>query len=199
MKVIFPPETESAAVAAPSSANVGLAELTRKCFWWLRPALKQFLQVVLVAFLAVCSYYFMSRHVLQNVEVVGVSMVPTLHNADHLLLNHWTYLFRQPKRNDIVVLRDPSDNTFAVKRIVAGAGDSIYLKGGRVYINGTLLDEPYLAPGTPTYSYLTRKGDQLTVCGKDRYFVLGDNRKNSADSRVYGAIPRANILGTVIR
>lgn len=161
--------------------------------------LKQVFQCALVAAMACGSYWFFSKHVLQTVEVVGVSMAPTLHNADHYLLDRWTYLIRDPQPSDIVVLRDPKDNDCVVKRIIGRAGDSIQLRSGHVYLNGRELDEPYLPEGTRTYAYLTKRGDQWVVCGKDQYFVLGDNRGNSEDSRIYGPIPRENILGTVLR
>ena len=145
------------------------------------------------------SYWMTSKYVYQNVGVVGVSMVPTLQNHHHYLLNRWTYLFREPHPADIVVLRDPTDNGYAVKRIIGTAGDCIYIKNGRVYLNGRLLAEPYLEPGTATYASVTKKGDQWLVCGTNQFFVMGDNRNFSIDSRVYGAVPRDNILGTVVR
>lgn len=167
-------------------------------FLLIRPVIKVFLQCVMMAALAFGCYWVISKHIFSSVEVVGVSMVPTLQNSDHYLLDRWTYMIRDPQPNDIVVIRDPQDDNFSVKRIIGREGDSIYLKHGRVYVNGRMLDEPYLLPGTPTYGFLTRKGEQWVVCGKDRYFVMGDNRNNSADSRIYGSVPRQNILGTVV-
>ena len=125
-------------------------------------------------------------------------MVPTLCDSQRYLLNRWIYCVHAPQRSDIVVLRDPSDNGFAVKRIIAAPGDSIYLSNGNVYLNGCKLNEPYLAPGTPTFTDSTER-DQLIRCGRDQYFVLGDNRPNSIDSRTYGPVPRGNILGPLIR
>ncbi len=160
--------------------------------------IKQAFQFLVVASLAFVSYFVISHYVLQSVKVVGRSMVPTLYDSQHYLLNRWIYHVHAPRCSDIVVLRDPSDNGFSVKRIIAGPGDSIYLRDGCVYVNGRKLDEPYLAPNTPTFTdskYLR----QLTLCGKDQFFVLGDNRLNSIDSRVYGPVPRRNILGPIVR
>jgi len=147
--------------------------------------------------LAYGSYLALSHYVLQSVEVVGNSMTPTLQNAEHCLLNRWVYLVREPQASDIVVLRDPTDKSYAVKRIIASEGDTVYLKDGKVFVNDRLLKEPYLPAGTVTYSS-PDKTEQRIVCGKGQYIVLGDNRNNSLDSRVYGTVPRQDILGVIM-
>jgi signal peptidase I len=163
-----------------------------------RRILQQGQQWLTIAVLATASYFIISRFLVQSVKVVGRSMVPTLCDSQRYLLNRWIYCVHAPQRSDIVVLRDPSDNGFSVKRIIAAPGDSIYLSNGNVYLNGCKLNEPYLAPGTPTFTDSTER-DRLIRCGRDQYFVLGDNRPNSIDSRTYGPVPRGNILGPLIR
>jgi signal peptidase I len=157
----------------------------------------QLQQVLAVAVLAAGCYFLISRFVLQSVTVVGMSMTPTLSNSQRYLLNRWVFHLRQPQRSEVVVLRDPSDNGYSVKRVIGVAGDTIALKQGEVYVNGQKLVEPYLLAGTPTYTSSFR--DQVFHCPPGHYFLLGDNRKNSVDSRSYGPVPRANILGLVIR
>ena len=159
--------------------------------------LKQIFQCFAALGLGLASYYLISNYFVQSVQVVGSSMTPTLHDSEFYLLNRWIYHVRQPKRTDVVVIRDPSAGCYSVKRIVGVAGDSIYLRNGEVYLNGRKLVEPYLSPRTPTYAYAPRK-DQLIVCGKDQYFLLGDNRMNSADSRTYGTVSRHSILGMLV-
>ena len=160
--------------------------------------LQQALQCLIVAVLATACYFVISRFLVQSVKIVGRSMVPTLCDSEHYLLNRWIYSVHAPRRSDIVVLRDPSDNGFSVKRVIAAPGDSIYLKAGNVYLNGCKLNESYLAPGMPTFTDSKYRGE-LILCGKDLYYLLGDNRQNSIDSRTYGPVPRVNILGPLIR
>jgi len=158
---------------------------------------KKLAQCAGVALLAYASYFGISHFCLQTVEVVGTSMTPTLQPASVCFLNRFVYLVRDPKRSEIVVLRDPTDNTFAVKRIIAKDGDLVYIHNGQVYVNGRLLRESYLPASTKTFP--TSGGAELTLrLGGGEYFVLGDNRKDSADSRIYGAVPRQNILGAVM-
>jgi signal peptidase I len=157
----------------------------------------QVVQFLVVGFLAFISYWVISHYLLQSVKVVGVSMSPTLHDSEGYLLNRWVLHLRRPRRADIVVLRDPLDNGYSVKRVVGLAGDVICLKEGRVFLNGREIEEPYLRSGTPTFPAPSVRQQSFT-CGADQFFLLGDNRNNSVDSRVYGPVPRANILGLVI-
>jgi signal peptidase I len=159
---------------------------------------RQLFQCLIVACLGLASYYLISTYLVQSVKVVGSSMLPTLHDSDHYLLNRWVYHFRSPSRQDIVVIRDPSAKCFSVKRIIGVGGDSVVLKDGAVYVNGAKLQEPYLSDGTPTYA-CGKVQEQLITCGKDQFFLLGDNRMNSADSRIYGPVSRQNILGMIVR
>jgi signal peptidase I len=158
---------------------------------------QQVFQLAVLTALAIAGYFLISHYVLQAVKVEGVSMVPTLHNADQYYLKRWVYYLRTPQRGDIVVIKDPSDGSFAVKRIIAMSGESVFLKkNGRVYVNGAKLSEPYLTPGTPTFT-CDQASEEMINIGEGKFFVLGDNRGNSFDSRFYGPISRQNILGII--
>jgi signal peptidase I len=176
--------------------SASICEASSKARFSRLPLTSQILQLVLAAILAVSSYLVISHYILQSVQVVGVSMAPTLRNADRYLLNRWTYYLHPPKYKDIVVIKDPTDGVFAVKRIIAKPGDAVFFRNGQVYVNGVKLSEPYVASGDRTFTYSVAS-EQLIVCGKDQYFVLGDNRANSFDSRMYGPVRRQNILGVV--
>src|SRR6476659_3891415 len=90
-------------------------------FTWI----KQLLQTVCALSLAVGSYFLISHYFVQSVQVVGSSMVPTLHDSEHYLLNRWVYHFRSPQRRDVIVIRDPAAGCYSVKRVVGIGGDSI--------------------------------------------------------------------------
>jgi signal peptidase I len=85
-----------------------------------------------------------------------------------------------------------------VKRIIATPGESVYFKNGVVYVNSKRITEPYLQPYTPTFAY-EKSAEEFTCCGADQYYVMGDNRNNSTDSRSFGPVPRANILGKLMQ
>lgn len=180
------PAATAAATAVPAS---------RSKFWTL--ILRQILMAALIAMGSYATFEFVTHYVLQSVQVVGASMTPTLHDSERYVLNRFVYHVRDPQPQEIVVLRDPADDCYAVKRIVAKQGDRVLVKEGHLYVNGQLLSEPYLPANTPTFA-APRYREQLWICGTNQFFVLGDNRLNSADSRVYGAIHRDQIIGMVI-
>ena len=153
---------------------------------------------------------------IQNYRVEGFSMQPTLAEGQYLLVNKLayyhvdtghlsrylplidgqdgdvSYLVRPPERGEIVVFRFPNDpSRNFVKRIVAIPGDSIEIRRGDVYVNDQLIDEPYLVE--PSRNTIMAR----TVMGPDEYFVMGDNRVHSNDSRSWGAVPLENIIGRV--
>lgn len=146
---------------------------------------------------SVPSYLLASRFIVTAVVVQGRSMTPTLKDGERYYLNRWRYLFVSPQRGDVVVIKDPGHSDFAVKRIVAHPYDWVNLKDGTIYVNGRRLDEPYLAQGVRTDTPdLKERWVQL---GRDQYYLLGDNRSNSEDSRFYGVVSRQSIIGMLIK
>lgn len=163
-----------------------------------RRALKR--QLILLAIVFVCSlisYAVINRWFLSTVVVQGRSMMPTLEDGDRCLLNRLSYIYTSPKRGDLVVLHDRGESDLAVKRIIALPGETVRLSHGTIYVNGRPLSEPYLETGTMTIP--PSGADQAYEVGDHEYFVLGDNRAESEDSRFYGPITRGKIVGTLIK
>lgn len=153
--------------------------------------------LAVVVLLGTLSYFLVSHFVFESLTVSGRSMYPTLMDNGNYWLNRFVYLNHEPQRADIVAVKDPEDGVLIVKRIIAMPGESVYLNHGRVYVNGRLLKEPYLRDKTLTFAY-EKNENEFFVVGKNEYFLLGDNRNNSCDSRTFGAVPRQKILGKVV-
>lgn len=139
--------------------------------------------------------FLVIRFAIQNFTVDGYSMEPNLHNKELILVDRWTYLMRTPTRGDVIVFdAPPQPGTDYVKRIIGIPGDVITIQGTTVIVDGVTLKETYIAaidqgvvPGARVITNL--------VVPANEYFVLGDNRKISSDSRIWGFVPRANIVG----
>jgi signal peptidase I len=127
-----------------------------------------------------------------NFSVVrGSSMSPRIHDGDRILIDHFSYMFSEAHRGDIVVLKYPLDPSVDyIKRVIGLPGDEILLEDGRVWVNGELIDEPYVdAPDRMTRMRVRVK--------PAHYFVLGDNRRRSCDSREFGLVPKDYVRGKV--
>ena len=142
---------------------------------------------VQVSCASIVAYY-----VLFNFSVVrGSSMAPGIHDGDRILVDQVSYMFRDVQRGDVVVMRYPLDpRVDYIKRIVGLPGDEVTIRGSQVFVNGDLLDEPYVQQPDARSFCSTKVGPQ-------HYFVLGDNRAHSADSREFGQVPRDYLRGKV--
>ncbi len=129
-------------------------------------------------------------------KVSGSSMFPILHDGDYLITEKISYRLGDPNRGEIIVLKNPKDESQDfIKRIIAVPGDTIKIENSQVFVNGGAVSESYLPPNTPTHSgsFLTEKN--TIKAGPNQYFVLGDNRNHSSDSREWGAITKQEIVG----
>ncbi len=137
--------------------------------------------------------------VIQPFYVRGASMEPNFHEKDYLLVDEISYRLREPNRGDVIVFRYPDDpQEYFIKRVIGLPGETITFKNGGVYISKDdsdimELDESYLAPHTDT---IAQFNDTVTLSDNE-YFVLGDNRNGSKDSRSFGAVNRNFIIGRV--
>ncbi|HLI69056.1 MAG TPA: signal peptidase I [Ktedonobacteraceae bacterium] len=139
--------------------------------------------------------FLIIRSAVQNFNIDGTSMEPNLHNTELILVDKWSYLFHPPKRGDIIVFKAPPDPTEDyIKRVIGLPGDTITIKGTTVIVDGVTLHETYVAAQNQGVPPGARTITNLRVPPND-YFVLGDNRAISSDSRIWGFVPRANIIG----
>ena len=163
----------------------------------IKPETRHSFVFLCVALWSAITCLFVQHFIITSVMVQGKSMMPTLKPGDGCLVNCWLPRFRSYHRGDIVVIRDPFREDLMAKRIIALAGDRVQLRGGRVYVNGRLSPEPYLDPGTQTYSRQLR--DRVITVGANSYFVMGDNRAESEDSRYFGDVDRGAMIGLISR
>lgn len=129
---------------------------------------------------------------ISSVQVKGNSMNPGIKDGDRLTVDRNAFKSTGPQRSDIVEFE--YNNGKRISRVVGLPGETISIAGGIVYVNGTRLDEPYVAPGARTNSAT----DKFQV-PEESYFLMGDNREHANDSREIGPIPRSNIIGKVLR
>ena len=141
--------------------------------------------------LSIPLFFLFEQRILSAGIVTDVSMLPTLKEGRYFFIHKYPYLFYPPRRGDIVVLRPPKDHRWRyVKRVVGVGGEMLRISEGRVTVNGRPLKEPYTLGLT-----FPEMGPLMIPSG--HYFVLGDNRENSEDSRTLGSIPRENIEGEI--
>jgi len=176
-------------------------------------AMREFVEAIVLALVV----FFVIQLSIQNFKVEGSSMDPTLHEGQFLLVNKvvyaqldmerlsrlipfWDadeegkrYLFHPPKRGEVIVFRFPLDTSRDfVKRVIAVPGETIEIRAGVVYINGRVLNEPYLRPGAMSREFMAPR-----TMGEGQYFVMGDNRRASNDSRDWGPVAEEYIIGKV--
>ncbi|WP_408954572.1 signal peptidase I [Natroniella sp. ANB-PHB2] len=147
---------------------------------------KEYLEAVIVA---VVIAFFIINFVAQAFYIPSGSMRPELQPGDRIFANKFIYRFREPRRQEVVVFKYPVEPELNfIKRIIGMPGDRVEIVDGQVYINDQILKEGYILEE----SYSDFSEVQIP---EDNYFVLGDNRNNSEDSRYWGFVPRENIVG----
>jgi signal peptidase I len=131
----------------------------------------------------------------QNFDVDGHSMEPNLHDQERLMVDKWTYLFHPPARGDVVVfVAPPQPSLDYVKRIIGLPGDVITIHNTTVIVDGVTLNDTFVSSANQGNPFAEKRIENMVVPPND-YFVLGDNRGNSSDSRDWGFLPRKNIIG----
>ena len=171
---IAPPGAGIAPPGSPKGNGVGL---------WLR-------DIVISAAVSILIITFLY----QPVRVEGTSMLPRLEDHDRLFINKFVYRISSVHRDDVVVFHYPRDPEKSyIKRVIGLPGDRIFIDRGRVYLNGRLLREPYVPE-----EYRDTRSMAETIVPEDAYFMMGDHRSISSDSREFGPVDRELIYGKAV-
>lgn len=139
--------------------------------------------------------FVIARFAIGNYSILGQSMEPNYHEDQRLLVDKLTPHLLGYNRGDIVIVHSPIQNIELIKRLIGKPGDVIELRDNQVYVNGEPLNEPYLPPNAnsgPT------RGDMKWTLGEDEYFIMGDNRSFSQDSRAFGPVKSELIVGRAL-
>ena len=168
-------------------------------FNYIKSALQILWEVVKVALVSLAIILPIRYFLVQPFFVRGASMEPTFDDGEYLVIDQLSYRFRQPQRGEVIVFRYPNQpSQFFIKRIIGLPGETVRIENGQVVIEnsqhpeGVILNEvPYLPSGIRT------GGQERLALGQDEYFMLGDNRPSSSDSRSWGPLPANDIIGRV--
>jgi signal peptidase I len=145
-------------------------------------------------FFSIVVSFFIILFVYQPVKVEGYSMEPGLEDQERIFINKLVYRWEKIERGDIIVFRYPGDPRKSfIKRVIGVPGDQVRISSGHVYLNGKRIDEDYVPP-----EFFDSKSYPLTVIPPGTYFVLGDHRSMSNDSREFGPVPRSYIYGKAV-
>ena len=151
-------------------------------------------RIIIIAFVLMIAFRVF---IAEPFVVSGSSMVPNFHNKEYLVVDKISYRFNEPARGDVIVFKYPKDTSqYFIKRIIGLPGEKVQIDDGKVKIfnsehpDGSVITEPYLSSNDSTFGK-----DDIVTLGSGEYFVLGDNRLASSDSRVWGILPENNIVG----
>ncbi|KKS46774.1 MAG: Signal peptidase I [Candidatus Gottesmanbacteria bacterium GW2011_GWA2_42_18] len=155
-----------------------------------------FLETIVVALSVFVVIYLF---IVQPHEVKGSSMEPTFQNNEYIITDKISYRFGKPNRGDVVIFKAPvNPDVDYIKRIIGLPGETVMVQSGRIYIDGKMLNEPYLEDLTPIFPGGFIKEGVVVSIPENHYFVMGDNRPHSSDSREFGPIEKKLIIGRAV-
>ncbi|MBF6589374.1 MAG: signal peptidase I [Ktedonobacterales bacterium] len=171
----------------PASRSADYAFEDEQGEHWGARLLREVLEVAVLTLLL----FVAVRMFVQNYRVEGPSMQPTLHTSEYILVDKAEYYLHSPQRGDVIVFQSPPNPQEAyVKRVIGVPGDTVMIaQDGTVTVDRTVITEPYVADNDNPY------GPKTWFLGPNQYFVLGDNRGDSSDSRYFGPVDRKLIIG----
>lgn len=152
----------------------------------------------LIEFLAIVGAVVVIVHffIAEPHKVSGLSMYPNFHDGDYIITNKISFDFSNPVRGEVIILKNPRDTSQDfIKRVIGLPGEQIEVAGGHVYINGKVLAEPYLPQGLQTDGGQFLPEGEVFNIPEGQYFVMGDNRPASSDSREWGTVARNLVIG----
>lgn len=155
-----------------------------------------FLDIIETFVIALAMFVLMYLFLFQPHQVKGNSMYPNFHDQEYLLTDKITYRLSEPKRGDVIVFKAPKNEEYDyIKRIVGLPGETVKVDNCQVFINNQPLEEKYLSENICTSSGHFWQAGKSIVLSAGEYFVAGDNRPYSSDSRDWGTVPEGNIVG----
>jgi len=167
----------------------------------LKKILSFFLDSIQALVLALSFFVLLYLFVAQPNQVHGKSMFPSFHDGEFLLTEKITYHTRDPQWGDVIIFKAPPSEPCAeneceyIKRVIAVPGDTVKVANGSIWLNGTILDEPYIPEEYITSPGSFLKENRPVIIPPNEYLFLGDNRPHSRDGREFGTIPKEDIVG----
>lgn len=164
-----------------------------------RPTLRRqsFLRELLETVVLIGAIYALVNLATVRFFIDGPSMQPSFQAGQFLVVSRVSYLLGNPERGDVVVFNAPGyaeDDPPLIKRLIGMPGDTVEIRNAEVYVNGQRMNEPYIKEACRA----NRCQDEVWELGPDQYFLMGDNRNNSKDSRAFGPVPRERIVGEAL-
>ena len=167
----------------------------------LKKILNFFLDSIQALVLALSFFVLLYLFIAQPNQVHGLSMYPNFHDAEFLLTEKLTYHTRDPNYGDVVIFKAPPSEACAeneceyIKRVVAIPGDTVKVADGKVWLNGSILEEPYIPEEYATNPGSFLRENRPIIVPPNEYLLLGDNRPHSRDGREFGTIAKEEIVG----
>ncbi len=167
---------------------------------FLRKVYFFFLDIAQTLILAAAAFVVVYMFLFRPFEVKGESMYPNFHDSEYLITNLIGARLSDPKLGDVIVFKAPNEpEKDFIKRVIGIPGDTVSIQDGKIYLNNSLLDESkYLKSSVKTYGGSFLKEGEEVIVPEGYFFVLGDNRSYSSDSREWGFVPKKNIIGNSI-